>query len=240
MLVLRRSFPLSKLAFWSGLVNGSQAVGLVCAPVVGGVLIDRFGWRACFGINVPLMVFCIGFTFYGMQSQPGAASTDAEMVNLSLKEKLKRIDILGSVLIVPAIVCGLLGLQWGGVSYGWRDWRIILLFTLFGVLLTGFGYLQYRQGDDATVPLRILKKRSILAGMWYSACTNGLLATTEYYMAIYFQGVRGFTATRSGLLGLPMIAGLLGGMLAASAATAKIGYYYRECCTSAGIGEGFS
>jgi hypothetical protein len=64
--------------------------------------------------------------------------------------------------------------------------------------------------------------------MWFSACTNGLLAVTEYYIAIYFQGVRGYTATRSGLLGLPMIAGFMVGYLSGSFGTSKIGYYYRK------------
>jgi MFS family permease len=139
MLVLKRSFPLGRPAMWSGVVNGCQSVGLVIAPMVGGALLDRFGWRACFGVNLPLGVVCIGLTFYRFEA-PRAMMEDAVM-SLSLKEKLKRIDVFGSALIVPAITCGLMGLQWGGVMYGWKDWRIILLFSLFATLLLAFGYL---------------------------------------------------------------------------------------------------
>ena len=51
---------------------------------------------------------------------------------------------------------------------------------------------------------------------------------TEYYIAIYFQGVRGFTATQSALLGLPLIGGLMVGGLASGAGVTIIGYYYRK------------
>jgi hypothetical protein len=51
---------------------------------------------------------------------------------------------------------------------------------------------------------------------------------TEYYISIYFQGVRGFTATKSGLLGLSMIGGFAVSFIAAAAVTTKIGYYVRK------------
>jgi hypothetical protein len=53
-------------------------------------------------------------------------------------------------------------LQWGGAKYGWKDERIIVLFVLSGVLFSACGYLEYREGDDATSPPRIMKQRSFL------------------------------------------------------------------------------
>ncbi|KAK2758190.1 hypothetical protein FQN54_004034 [Arachnomyces sp. PD_36] len=219
--LLRHCFPLSKLAIMGGMVMSCQSIGLVAAPAVGGGLTDAFGWRACYGINLPLGVICIALTAYGFRDpmpNPDAA--------LPLKDKLKRISVLGTLLVVPAIVCLLMALQWGGAKYGWKDPRIIVLFVLFGVLFSAFGYLQYRQGDDAILPPRIVKNRSILAAMWFSGCYNGILAMTEYYISIYFQGVRGFTPSKSGLLGLPMIGGLAVAGIAGAMGTNKIGYYF--------------
>ena len=102
------------------------------------------------------------------------------------------------------------------------------MLILFGVLFSSFGYVQYRQGEDATLPLRIMKQRSVLAGLWCNACYDGILAVTEYYLSIYFQGVRGYTPTKSGLLGVPMIGGLLIGIMLAATGTTRIGYYFRK------------
>ena len=222
--MLRHLFPLSKQALWNGVVGGIQSIGLVIAPVIGGALIDAFSWRACFGINLPLGVFCVVFTAYGFHDP--IPNSEPE-ITVSFWEKIKRTNPLGTLLIIPSLTCFLMTLQWGGSTYGWADWRIILMLTLFVVLFTAFGYLQYRQGDDATVPIRIIKNRSILAGLWYNACCDGILAVTENYMSVYFQGVRGYTAAKSGLLGVPMIVGLFLAILMSAAGTARIGYFFR-------------
>lgn len=230
--ILRHLFPLSKQALWNGVVGGIQSVGLVTAPVIGGALIDAISWRACFGINLPLGVFCVAFTAYGFHDP-----TPIPEIPVPFWEKVKRTNPLGTLLIVPGLTCFLMALQWGGSTHGWGDWRIIIMFILFGVLLSAFGYLQYCEGEEATLPIRIIKRRSILAGLWYNVCCDGILAVTENYISIYFQGVRGYTATRSGLLGVPMIVGLFIAMMGAAAGTSKIGYFFRRShsalCSSA-------
>lgn len=143
-------------------------------------------------------------------------------------EKLKRIDLLGTALVVPSITCLLIGLQWGGIKYGWQNVRIIVLLVVFVCLAVGFAYLQYRLGEKATIPQRIVKKRSVLAAMWFSLCTNVILATTEYYTAIYWQGVRNQTATQAGLLGLSMIIGLSVAGVLAGFTIPKVGYFIRK------------
>ena len=178
--MLRYLFPLSKQALWVGVVGGIQSVGLVTAPVIGGALIDAFSWRACFGINLPLGIFCVAFTAYGFQDPVSNSE-----IAVRLWEKVKRTNPLGTLLIVPALTCFLMALQWGGSTYGWGSWRIILMLILFGVLLSIFGYLQYRQGEEATIPIRILKNRSTLAGLWYNACCDGILAVTENYISTF-------------------------------------------------------
>lgn len=221
--LLRHCFPLRKQALMVGLAGGCQSVGLVIAPVLGGIMIDRVSWRLCFGINIPFGVLCIVLTAYGFHDPVPNPDT-----SLPLKEKVKRLNMIDTVFVVPAITCLLLALQWGGVTYGWGNVRIIVLLILFAILFSGFGYLQYRRGEDATVPLRVIKQRSIMGAMWYNACCNGVLATTEYYISIYYQGVRGFSATKSGLLGIPMIIGFSVAMMAAAAGTTMIGYYFRQ------------
>lgn len=205
-------------------VGACQSTGLVSAPVIGGALIDALSWRACFGINLPLGAFCIALTWYGFHD-PVRAPAGATM---TLRQKMGRLNLFGTLLAVPAITCLLMALQWGGSTYGWADWRILLLFACFGVLLAALVYLQLRGGDRALLPPRILKQRSIIAGMWYSACCEGVLAVTEYYISIYFQGVRGYTAARSGLLSLPMIGGMMVALVVAGVGTTAIGYYYRK------------
>jgi hypothetical protein len=87
--------------------------------------------------------------------------------------------------------------------------------------------MQYRKKDDAILPPRIMK-RSVLAGAWFCACCNGILAVVEYYMSVYFQGVKGYSATNSGALGLSLFGGMILAGLAAGIGTSFFGYYYRK------------
>ncbi|KAG5656822.1 hypothetical protein KAF25_010375 [Fusarium avenaceum] len=221
--LLRQCFPLSKQAISTSFFGAVQSIGLITAPTIGGALIDAFSWRACFGVNVPLGVVCFALTAYGVHEQP---FNRADAPTLTLKEKFKKVDLIGTLLAVPAITCLLMSLQWGGSKFGWGTWQIIVPLVICGILFAGFGYLQYYQGDNALLPPRILKQRSIIAGMWYGACCEGVLAVTEFYMSIYFQGVRGYSPTKAGLLALPMVGGLAIALIISGLGTTWTGYYY--------------
>ncbi|KAG4261404.1 hypothetical protein FPRO03_11955 [Fusarium proliferatum] len=220
--LLRQCFPLSKQAITNSFFGSIQSVGLITAPTIGGALIDAFSWRACFGVNLPLGVMCLVLTAYGVHEQPPRH----EATVLTLKEKIQKVDFFGTLLAVPAITFLLMALQWGGTKFGWGTWQIIVPLVVCALLFVAFGYLQYRQGDNALLPPRILKQRSIIAGMWYGACCEGVLAVTEYYMSIYFQGVRGYSPTKAGLLALPMVGGLAIAFIISGVGTTWIGYYY--------------
>ncbi|EXJ82712.1 hypothetical protein A1O3_06526 [Capronia epimyces CBS 606.96] len=221
MKLLKHLFPLRQQALMGSIVGGCQSVGLVSAPIIGGALIDSFTWRACFGINIPLGVLCIALIAYGFEDP--LPDPHAEM---PWREKVKHLDLFGTTVAVPAITLLMLALQWGGTMYGWNSPIIIVFFVLAGCLILAFAYLQYRQGDQATLPPRIARQRSMIAGVWYTACCNGVLAVTEYYISIFFQGVRGYTATKSGLLGVPMIVGFSSSLLAAGVCITWMGYYF--------------
>lgn len=86
---------------------------------------------------------------------------------LPFKTKLIYMDFGGTAILVAAVCCMLLALQWGGTKLPWRSSKIIGLLVGFGLLTCLFGYSQYRLGDRATIPRKILLQRSILMGCGY-------------------------------------------------------------------------
>ncbi|KAK5955979.1 hypothetical protein OHC33_002552 [Knufia fluminis] len=219
MLIIAQCFPVHRRPIWFAVMATSQAVGLVSAPMVGGALIDWISWRACFGINLPLGVAVVAMIAWGFTDP-----AQNESIALPWKEKVKRMDLLGSFVVIPSVTCLLLILQWGGIRYGWGNPRIIALIVVCAVLCLVFCWLQYRLQEKAVLPPRIVKNRNVLGAAWFSACTNGTLAMTEYYMAIYFQGVRGYSASKSGIFIVPMLVGLMVASLLGGAGTQKFGY----------------
>lgn len=149
---------------------------------------------------------------------PAAAET-------SLKKKLWQLDPLGTVCFLPGICCVLLALQWGGNKYSWNDGRIIALFIIGGVLVITFVGIQIWLQDDATVPPRIIKQRSIAAGFSFSLCIGGSMIVSILYLAIYFQAVKGTSAVQSGIDTMPLLLSMALGAVVGGATVSRIGYY---------------
>lgn len=73
-------------------------------------------------------------------------------------------DGVGTVLFLGCVCTLLLALQWGGQTYAWSDSRVIGLFVGFGAMAICFAGWQWRRGDQAIIPPRVLSKRSICMG----------------------------------------------------------------------------
>lgn len=126
-------------------------------------------------------------------------------------------DLLGTIVFMPCIICLLLALEWGGTTYAWSNWRIILCFCLFAIMFVAWGYIQYQRGDNGTLPPRLLKQRSVVSGMFFTLGMSGSLFIVTYYVPIWFQSVENTTAEQSGInfltaTGGMSLAAVLGGI----------------------------
>ena len=143
----------------------------------------------------------------------------------TLRRQLIRLDPLGNVLFLPAAVCLLLALQWGGNTYAWSNARIIALFALSGVLFTAFVGVQIWRQEDATVPPRILKQRSMACGSVFSAMFPAGMFLMTYCLPIWFQAIKQVSATQSAINVFPMTLGMMAGVTSSSVLVQKTGYY---------------
>jgi di/tricarboxylate transporter len=99
----------------------------------------------------------------------------------TLSERLHQLDPRGTALFLPAVVCLLLALQWGGTTYAWKDARVIAPLVLSAVLFAGFVAVQSWKKETATVPPRIITQRSIGAAMWLAFSNGAAMMIFVYY-----------------------------------------------------------
>ena len=133
-------------------------------------------------------------------------------------------DPTGTVILVSAITCLLLALQWGGQKYSWQNARIITLLVLFGVLFIVYVCWQVYLGPVATVPKNIIGQRSMSFACFYSFMQGGVNFVILYYVPLWFQAVRGDSAVKSGLDIVTFIAGMTVTMLGTGYILTKGGY----------------
>ncbi|CAD6944891.1 unnamed protein product, partial [Tilletia caries] len=65
--------------------------------------------------------------------------------------------------------------------------------------------IQVYQGERATIPLRILKNRTVGFGSLVKFCVAAAYVSLLYFLPIYFQSVQRSSAIRSGVQTLPLI-----------------------------------
>lgn len=116
-----------------------------------------------------------------------------------------QLDPIGIFLIMAAVICYNLALQWGGLTRPWNSSTIIGLFVGFALLLICFCIDQWWSDERAMLPKRLLKNRYIYHGMTYSFAIAGTYFLVLYFLPIYFQVIDNVSPIQSGVRNLPLI-----------------------------------
>ena len=236
LITIANTVTVSRRPIFFGMIGGMYGIASVAGPLMGGAFTDRLTWRWCFYINLPIgAVTALGLLVF--LRLPPAAVRPKE----SLSVIFRRLDPAGTLIFVPAIVCLLLALQWGGVTYAWSDGRIIALFIVFGVLLLLFIGIQIYGQDNATVPPRVASQRTIAFACLFGICVGGSFFIYIYYIPIWvcsmlssnsisliplqFQAILNVSPVTAGVDSLPLILANVLAIIVSGGLVTRFGYY---------------
>jgi hypothetical protein len=118
---------------------------------------------------------------------------------------LTRLDLIGFALFAPSAIQFFLALQYGGNQFAWNSATVIGLFCGSGVNFILFLIWQHFKGEEAMIPLSMIKIRVVWASCVFMLFFFGMLQIFNYYLPIYFQAVKGATPMLSGVYLLPSI-----------------------------------
>ncbi|KOV82874.1 MDR family MFS transporter [Nocardia sp. NRRL S-836] len=196
-IVMAAMIPPRELGRYSGLFGAVFGVGTVAGPLIGGLLVDTswLGWRWCFFIGVPFTLAAIWLL--------------QRTLHLPVvRNENTKIDYLGAFLIVSGVSTLLVWSSLAGQKFEWASGWTALLVSLGVVLLVAAVWVESR-AHDPIIPLSIFRNRTVGLTTLASALVGVAMFGGTVFLSQYFQLSLGKTPTQAGLLGLPLIFGLL-------------------------------
>lgn len=177
-----------------GIWSSAFAASAVFGPLIGGPLIDNFGWRSVFLINLPV----------GIMGLIMASVFIKESVS---EKKSSNFDIWGA-LTLGIMLSSLVLVLDQGLDWGWTSPPALACYLSMVV----FGYLFYR--IDSVHPEPIVDFKFFRIKAFNSALINNFTVFMGmmggiFLIPVFVQIFLGYDATQTGFLFMPMAAGMM-------------------------------
>lgn len=186
---------------------GTAALALGAGPLVGGVLVDRFGWQSIFLINVPIGIAGIWLT---LKHAPE-----------TVRHAARRIDLAGQLLAVVTLAA----LTYAVIESG-HGWTSATVLTSLAAALAGgalFIAVEARH-TQPLLPLALFRNAvlnvSSITGLTLNFGYYGLM----FAMSLFFQTARHDTPLETGIAFLPMTAVVTVANVVSGRLTARFGH----------------
>ena len=181
---------------YMGLMGTVMGVSMVGGPLLGGVITDSsLGWRANFFVGLPFAIFAIVVL----------------QRTLHLPRRPRRvvtIDYWGATLISVGIALLLLWITFAGRSFDWASWQTAAMVGGAVAALAAAVWVESRAAEPI-IPLHLFRNRTLVLSVVASIAVGIAMFGTSVFLSQYMQLARGKTPTESGLMTIPMIAGVL-------------------------------
>ncbi|WP_323448823.1 MDR family MFS transporter [Streptomyces yaizuensis] len=180
---------------YSGYLGATFAVATVGGPVLGGLVTDTdwLGWRWCFYIGVPFAAIALVVL--------------QRTLDLPVIKRRVKVDWTGAVLLSAAVSLLLIWVTFAGDRYDWISWHTAAMVA--GSVLLGAAFLVTEtRASEPIIPLRLFRNRTIALSSLASLFVGVAMFAGTVFFSQYFQLARGLSPTMSGLMTIPMIAGL--------------------------------
>jgi EmrB/QacA subfamily drug resistance transporter len=186
--IISVTFPPHERAKAIGLWAGMSAFALALGPTVGGLMVEHLGWQSVFFLNLPIGVV--------------AFLVARRTVRESTSEITRELDLVGLILGSAALLSATYGLIEANQK-GWTDPVIVASLAAAGVLLAAFLLFEMRS-PKAMMPLRFFRIPAFSAGNTVAFSVSLGMFATFFFMSLYMQLIRGYTAFEAGVRFLPM------------------------------------
>lgn len=176
-------------AIWGGVMG----VTMVVAPIGGGLIVQSFGWRWAFFLNIPICAALAGaILVYAQESRDPTRGG---------------LDPLGILLFAASMF----GLVWGLINAQAQGWDSALTLGGFALgigALTGF-IVAERVQRHAMLNLRLFREPRFVGAVWAMFAYAATAQVMASLLPVFLQNGAGFSVATAGFAMLPFALAML-------------------------------
>lgn len=162
---------------------GASALTTALGPVVGGWLVDQWGWPAVFFLIPPLAALTIVVAGWRVPVSPSGHE--------------ERLDYAGALLLVASLCLFIYALVTPAAH-----WRLVAIFGLAAVLAAAF-IRRERRFHPPMLPLTLFRSRAFSGANLMTLLLYGALSGSLYFLPFNLIQVQGYSAVQAGAAFLP-------------------------------------
>ncbi len=187
--IITAAFPPSKRGTGLGLIVSTVGAGAAAGPILGGVLIDLLDWRAIFWTRVPFGLIAALLAWRYLRDAPS-------------HQRPKGLDIPGAVLLFGMLACLTFGIN-RARDLGLTSTSVTLVLAAGLVFMVWFIIVE-RRSASPVVDLGLFKGRGFSFGILAAILQFFGMSFTFYLVPTLLQDGRGFTATETAMMMMPL------------------------------------
>jgi DHA2 family multidrug resistance protein len=192
MSLMYRAFPSHQRGLAMGLYQASHMVGPLIAPLVGGWLVETFGWRSVFYVNIPINLFALLLIMFVMPRE----------LDDGKREWPASVDFVG----LGAMSIGLSTLLWAvnnGTQWGWDSSNILSLFAIAAVSCVVL-ILTELKTKHPIFEVRVFQNASFTLSFIARLLNTAIFQSTNFIFGIFLQRELRFSPLQAGQRLVPM------------------------------------
>jgi EmrB/QacA subfamily drug resistance transporter len=193
--ILVEAFPPNERGKALGWIGTTVSLGIISGPVIGGLLISSFSWRAIFFVNIPVGIIT---TVLALRYVPSTEPIRGQ-----------KFDLAGAALMSISLFALSLALTLGQ-DEGFSSPLILSGFVVSAITAIGFVIVELRV-ESPMLQLRLFRSPVLTVSVVTGFLTYSSLAATFFLLPFYLEGVLGFEVGQVGLLlgAAPLMMGLV-------------------------------